>query len=200
MTSSDDEQYGDPGTRLQILEATWELMKEQGAAIRLSEVATRAGVSRQAVYLHFKDRAGLILGLVRHMDETLGLGASLQHVFSAETGADALQRLIALHRTFNPSIDPIAQVLDAGQYDDHALGKAWRERLEFRRSHHRQIIQRICGDGKLPNEWSPETAGDLLFAITLPAVWRELIRNLGWTPEQAEQAMSLLVRRAFVDE
>jgi AcrR family transcriptional regulator len=200
MVSSKDERYGDPGTRRLILEASWELMKEQGAAIRLSDVATRAGVSRQAVYLHFGDRAGLILGLVRHMDETLGLGQSLQHVFSAETGAEALARLIALHRTFNPAIDPIAQVLAAGQYDDQALGKAWQERLEFRRSHHRQVIQRIHDDGELPKDWCPEEAGDLLFAITLPAVWRELVRNLGWTPERAEQAMARLVQRAFVDE
>lgn len=39
-----------------------------------------------------------------------------------------------------------------------------------------------------------------VFGITLPAVWRELVRNLGWTPEQAEQAMCLLVHRAFADE
>jgi AcrR family transcriptional regulator len=200
MASTKDERYGDPGTRRKILEASWEVMKERGAAIRLSDVATRAGVSRQAVYLHFGDRAGLILGLVRYMDETLGLGASLQHVFSAATGVEALERVVALHRTFNLRIDPIAQVLDAGQYDDQALGKAWRERLEFRRSHHRQIIERIYEERKLPKQWSPEAAGDLLFAITLPAVWRELVRNLGWTPQQAEQAMSLLVRRAFVDD
>lgn len=199
MASTRKDGYGDPGTRRKILEATWELMRERGAAIRLSDVATRAGVSRQAVYLHFGDRAGLILGLVRYMDETLGLGASLQRVFSAATGAEALERLVALHRTFNPRIDPIAQALDAGQYDDQALGNAWRERLEFRRSHHRQIIQRIYEEGKLPEEWSAEAAGDLLFAITLPAVWRELVRNLGWTPLRAERAMSLLVRRAFVD-
>lgn len=197
---SSKQDYGDPETRRKILDAAWELIKERGASIRISEVAERAGISRQSVYLHFGDRSGLILGLVHYMDEKIGLKESLAHIFSASTGTESMQRLMNLHRTFNPKIDPVERVLESTQYEDKDLGGAWRERLEFRRSHHRQIIKRIEEEGCLPEGWTAEEAGDLFFAITLPAVWRELSRNLGWTKKRAAEAMALLVRRAFVDE
>jgi AcrR family transcriptional regulator len=43
-------------------------------------------VSRQTVYLHFGDRAGLLLALVHYMPETLGFQELLARVFDAPTG------------------------------------------------------------------------------------------------------------------
>ena len=43
--------------------------------LRLADVADRADVSRQAVYLHFGDRAGLVLGLLGWVDETSSWGS-----------------------------------------------------------------------------------------------------------------------------
>ncbi|MDH3426552.1 MAG: TetR/AcrR family transcriptional regulator, partial [Acidimicrobiia bacterium] len=60
---STESPYGDPSTRARILDATWELVAEQGAGLKLSEVASRASVSRQAIYLHFGDRPGLLVAL-----------------------------------------------------------------------------------------------------------------------------------------
>ncbi|MCB0952277.1 MAG: helix-turn-helix transcriptional regulator, partial [Microthrixaceae bacterium] len=78
--------YGDPETRNRILEAAWSLLAEHGAQIKLADVAARASVSRQALYLHFGDRAGLLVALVNHMDESLDLGESLVEVYSAPDG------------------------------------------------------------------------------------------------------------------
>ena len=38
--------YGDPETRRRILQATWELLEQQGAGVKLVDVADRAGVTR----------------------------------------------------------------------------------------------------------------------------------------------------------
>lgn len=196
--SSRNQAYGTPETRQRILQAAWELIEERGGGITLADAAERAGVSRQAVYLHFGDRAGLILGLVQYMDETLGMGERVAAVVSAPTGEAATERLMELHQWFNPQIDPVARVLEAAQYQDEALAAAWRDRLEVRRSHHRMIAQRLADEGKLAGGWTVEDAGDLLFAITLPAVWRELIRNLGWAPDKAADAMARLALGSLV--
>jgi AcrR family transcriptional regulator len=43
----------------------------------MSAVARAAGVSRQALYLHFADRAALLLAVVDHIDEREGLAAAI---------------------------------------------------------------------------------------------------------------------------
>lgn len=190
--------YGDPDTRERILAATQALVAERGSKLKLSDVADRAGVSRQAVYLHFGDRTGLLVALVRHMDKTLALAESLAHLFQAETGADVIARTMALHGRFSAGIDPVALILEAAQYDDEALGAAWRDRMRFRHQVHRKIVQRIAELGELAQEWPAETAADLLYALTLPGPWRELTRELGWAQSQYVDAMTSLLGKALL--
>lgn len=192
--------YGDPETRRRILEATWELIEERGARIRLADAADRAGVSRQAVYLHFGDRAGLLLALVEYMPESLGFQEQLAHVFEAPTGVETLLRAVKLHSTYHAKIDSVAQVLEAAQYRDKALGAAWRDRMDRSRAAHRAIIQRIADEGELADGWTVDSAADLLYVVTMQGPWRELTRELGWTPQQYAENMAKLLLRSFVTE
>jgi len=60
---------GDPATRARILTAARALLEEHpGVAPSMGAVARFAGVSRQALYLHFDDRAGLLLEVTRAAD------------------------------------------------------------------------------------------------------------------------------------
>lgn len=198
--SSTESDYGDPDTRRRILEATWELIEERGASIRLVDAADRAGVSRQAVYLHFGDRAGLLLALVEYMPETLRFQELLAHVFDAPTGAEMLQRAVEVHSTYSAKIDSVAQVLEATQYRDKALGAAWRDRMDRSRVAHRAIIQRIADEGQLADGWTVDAAADLFYTFTMQGPWRELTRELGWTPEQYAENVLRLFRRSLLAE
>jgi len=192
--SSAEPLYGDPETRNRILRATWELIEERGSRIRLVDAADRAGVSRQAVYLHFGGRAGLLLALVRYMPEALGFRELLAHVFDAPTGAEMLARAVKLHSTYTSRIDSVAQVLEAAQYQDEDLGAAWRDRMDASRAAHRAIIQRIADEGQLADGWTVETAGDLFYTVTMNGPWRELTRQIGWTPQQYVENITRLLR------
>ena len=139
--------YGDPETRRRILDATWELVTERGATLRLADVAARASVSRQALYLHFGDRSGLLLALVRHMDETLDLADALAAVHVAPDGPSLLEAAMRLNCTFWTQVLPVAQVLEAAQHDDAALGAAWRDRMRFRHSWMHSRTKRRCSNG-----------------------------------------------------
>jgi AcrR family transcriptional regulator len=192
------ERPGDPGTRQRILRAAWEEIVERGAAMTLTDVADRAEVSRQAVYLHFGDRAGLLLGLVRFMPEVLGFEQKLAHVLAAPTGVEMLRRTVELHSTYSAQIDPVAEVLEAAQYRDEALGAAWRDRMDASHRVHRMIVQRIADDGQLADGWTVEDAGDLFYTFTMQAPWRELTRGLGWTPERYAENVTRLLLSSFV--
>jgi AcrR family transcriptional regulator len=198
--SSTESSYGDPETRRQILQATWELIEEGGPNIKLIDAAARAGVSRQAVYLHFGDRAGLLLALVHYMPEALGFPELLAHVFDAPTGVESLERAVELHSTYTAKIDSVAQVLETAQYHDDDLGAAWRNRMDASRAAHRAIIQRIADEGRLAEGWTVGTAADLFYTITMNGPWRELIRELGWTPEQYAESVNRLLRRSLLTE
>lgn len=196
--SSAQPAYGDPDTRRRILLATWEVIEEIGAEIRISDVAERAGVSRQAIYLHFGDRAGLLLALVAFMPETLGFQELLAHVFAAETGIEMLRRTVALHSTYSAKIDSVARVLEAAQYQDSALGAAWRDRMDRSRAAHRAIIERIAVEGRLAEGWTVDQAGDLFYTVTMQGPWRELTRELGWSAEQYAERVTRLLLDSFV--
>ncbi len=48
-------------TRTRILDATVRMLEEQGGrGVRMGDIAKAAGISRQAVYLHFSSRAELL--------------------------------------------------------------------------------------------------------------------------------------------
>jgi len=106
---------GDPATRLRILDAALRLVTRKGGAdVKLADVAREARVSRQALYLHFADRAGLFLALVRHADERRGLAAAIQRIQDAASGEAALREMAATQARMNPAIWPLARALETG--------------------------------------------------------------------------------------
>lgn len=196
--STDSGSYGDPDTRTRILTATRELVADRGSSLKLSDVATRAGVSRQAVYLHFGDRNGLLLTLVHHMDDTLDLDESLAHVRAAPNGAELLERLMRLNTQFWTAVNPVATVLEAAQYDDDALGAAWRDRMQVRQAAFRLMIQQIADHQELAAEWTVEDASALVYAVAHFDTWRELTRQLQWNDDHYVDAMTLLLGRSLL--
>lgn len=191
------EPYGDPETREGILRAAWQQLEEEGA-VTVTAVARAAGVSRQTIYLHFKDRTGLLVSLVQFMDDHLGLQESLFHVFAAERGIEAMDRAVVVHGSFNQGIDSAARILEVVDDPDDPLAIAWRDRMTFRLRVHREIVARIDADGMLAEGWTVEHAADLFHSVTLPAVWRELTGALGWTTDDYVKYLQRMLRQAFV--
>jgi AcrR family transcriptional regulator len=190
--------YGDPTTRIRILEATWELVTEKGARLKLSEVATRASVSRQAVYLHFGDRSGLLVALVQHMDEALDLGESLAEVHAAPDGASLLEAAMRLNTTFWAQVFPVAQVLEAAQHEDEALGAAWRDRMRFRHATFRAMIETLAERDELDEGWSIHSAVATLYAVAHFDTWRQLLVELDWSDDLYVESMTRLLSRALL--
>jgi AcrR family transcriptional regulator len=198
--SSEAAPYGDPETRRRILQATWELLEQQGAGVRLVDVADRAGVTRQAVYLHFGDRSGLLVALVDFIDVSLGAVQLRAHIHGGATGVESLQRWIQTMSWYTAKIDRVTQVLESSQYQDTALAAAWRDRMGRRQMHIRSIVERIAAEGRLADGWSVDAAVDLIYVITMPGAWRELTRELGWTAEHYSQHLTRLVQSALLTE
>ncbi|MFV0316136.1 MAG: TetR/AcrR family transcriptional regulator [Microthrixaceae bacterium] len=190
--------YGDPETRTRLLEAAWALVAEQGSRFKLADVAARASVSRQALYLHFGDRAGLLVALVNHMDASLDLGESLARVHAAPSGAALIEAAMRLNTTFWAQVLPVAQVLEAFQHDDPALGAAWRDRMQFRQATFRAMVETLAERGELAEDWTINGAAATLYAVAHFDTWRELVTELGWSDDRYVESMTRLLRRALL--
>ena len=67
-------------TRTRILAATLQLMEQRrGQGVRMSDIAGAAGVSRQAVYLHFGSRTELMVAATHYGDEVHGQPAPCRY-------------------------------------------------------------------------------------------------------------------------
>jgi AcrR family transcriptional regulator len=179
---------GDPATRRRILDATLRLVTKRGGAdVTLAEIARAARVSRQALYLHFADRAALFLALVRHVDEQRGLTAAIQRVMKAPTGIAALQEAVAMQAGVNPQLWPLARAFESVRRQDEAAERSWQDRLENRLRGCRTLVARLAREGSLRRELDPAVAADLLWTLTSLRAWEDLVLQRGWSAEQYEK-------------
>src|SRR5689334_17829755 len=124
---------GDPATRQRILEATRELLESRpGANLAMGEVAKKARVSRQALYLHFADRTSLLLEVSRLADSTARTPARQRRIDQAPTAREAFREAIALQAFLKPRLKGVATALDVLRRSDPAADAAWREREHAR--------------------------------------------------------------------
>jgi AcrR family transcriptional regulator len=74
-------------TRERILEETLRLISKRGSAdVSMGAIAAAAQLSRQAVYLHFRDRSDLLMALVRFVDVKWGIAEEVRKITEAPTG------------------------------------------------------------------------------------------------------------------
>src|SRR4051812_20776978 len=116
------------GTRSQILDAALAKVR-LGADPTMAEVAAQAGVSRQAVYLHFQDRGALLLASIRHADEARGLDAKLAAIAKAPSARAAVAAMVALGASDNPGLWQVERVFDGLRQSDAAAEALWQERF-----------------------------------------------------------------------
>jgi len=164
-----------------ILGATKDLISREGPGFSLAEVAAEAGVSRQAVYLHFGSRAGLLVALVRNMDEEAGIRESLEKALSAGEPLEAMRRFVTEWLRFAVEIQPIASTLFAARGTDEAAADAWEDRARELRAGFRSLANRLKKSGHLREGLSAETAADLIWALCSIPVVEQLTVDLAWS-------------------
>ncbi len=182
-------------SRTQILEAALDLITRRGdASVTMADIGTAAGVSRQAVYLNFADRADLMLALVRYVDERRGLEHEQEKIRKAPSGLEAVREMVSLQARTNPEIWAIARAMEAVRRTDAEVEGPWQDRLNDRLQGCRQIISRLAKEGVLRKELKATAATDILWTITSLRTWEDLVLQRRWTPAQYEERVFAMLR------
>ena len=181
-------------TRRRILEAAWNLIVVRGeAGFTMAHIARKAKISRQALYLHFADRARLLDALVRYADEKRGLTSAIQHIVDAPTAREALDRMVSLQARQNPRIWAIALAFEAVRRTDKAAQRSWQRRQARRLETCRTIIERLRRECELRPTLTMEEATDLLYVMTSLRMWEDLVLVRGWTADEYQERVTRLL-------
>jgi AcrR family transcriptional regulator len=164
-------------TRDRILDAARQLLEKQGDVVpTMSAIARAAGISRQALYLHFADRDELLQALVAHVDREQ-LQAGIAAVQAAGDAAGQIRAWAHMQTWHNPKIAAIARALDSTRHTDPSAAAAWRDRTGNRMRGALSIIQRLRDERRLHPTWATAEAAALLWELTSFHVWDDLVNE-----------------------
>ena len=190
-----------PDTRNRILKAALKLLEaSQGKGVRMTDIAKRAGITRQALYLHFSTRAELLIATTYYLDELKGAEERLVASRTAQTGIERLDAFIEAWGGYIPEIYGIAKALLAMRDTDEAAAKAWDERMQDMRQGCEAAISALNRDNMLLPDHSPNRATDILWTMLSVRNWEQLTVECGWPQERYIQTLKSLARRIFVAE
>ncbi len=188
-------------TRNRILKAALELLEaSQGKGVRMTDIAKRAGITRQALYLHFGTRAELLIATTYYLDELKGAEQRLVPSRTAQSGIERLDAFIEAWGAYIPEIHGIAKALLAMRDTDEAAAKAWDERMQDMREGCEAAINALNRDDVLSRDYSPHQATDILWMMLSVRNWEQLTIECGWPQERYIETLRSLARRIFVAE
>lgn len=172
-------------TRSRILEAAWGLVGERRTTVgvTVAEVAAAAGVSRQLVYFHFENRAGLMAAMARHHDVESGFAGRVA-ACEALPPAEGIETLLRVWFGYVPEILPVARALEAAEITGEEGGAAWRDRMDSLWEVFRGAVERLDRKGGLGRGWTVESASDWIWARGHLETWQHFVVERGWTPDE----------------
>ena len=186
-------------TKTRILEATWHLLEEhQGQGVKMGDIAKTAGISRQAVYLHYASRTDLMIATMNYVDEVKGLDERLNQFNSAKTGIELLVTCVEVWGNYIPEIYGMAKAMLMMRDTDEAMAAAWNNGMGCLREVCQTTIDTLERERKLAAEWSAKEAVDMLMTMISITHWEQLTVEYNWPQELYISRMKALLTRTFV--
>jgi AcrR family transcriptional regulator len=174
---------GSEPTRERILSVAWGVARQRGSVdFTLAEIAGEAGVSRQALYLHFASRAGLLLEMARSIDHRAGFvtAVAAARELPPRRGFERILRLWFEHLG---EILPVARALEAAAITGEDGARAYQDRMEAWWKTLHITVAALADAGRLRPEWSVAEATDWVWARTHPAAYDFLVGHRSWSSE-----------------
>ncbi len=188
-----------PNTRTRILQSTLELLEASGGkSVRMSDIARHAGISRQALYLHFTKRSELLIAATHYLDEMKESDQRLLPSREAVSGAERLNVYIEAWGNYIPEIYGVAKALIAMGDNDREANEAWEKRMLDMRQGCLAAISALADDDQLTVEFSIDQATDILWTMLSVRNWEQFTLQCGWSQSEYVKRMQSLASQLFV--
>jgi AcrR family transcriptional regulator len=161
-------------SEVRILDAALACLRD-GGGLTMAQVAEKAGLSRQAVYLHFPGRDALLAALQARQPPAPDFEA-------APSARAALALLVAAQASADPALAALDETPDAAA---------------ARLARCRAVALRFQAEGALAPQLSLDAAADLLWSLTGPRLWDELTTGRGWSADRYRTHVTYLAAGAL---
>ena len=185
-------------TRTRILDCTWNLLESGDKVVRMSDIAKAAGISRQALYLHFPTRAELLVAATRHIDSVKNVDARLAASRAATSGRERLVAFISAWCGYIPEIHGVSVALRALRASDAEAAAAWDNRMQAVRHGCAAAVRALAADKMLRPDLNEKAATDLLWTLLSVENWEHLVRDCGWSQSDYESLIKRLAGAALL--
>ncbi len=185
-------------TRTRILDCTWNLLESGDKKVRMSDIAKAAGISRQALYLHFPTRAELLVAATRHIDSVKNVDARLAASRAATSGRERLVAFISAWCGYIPEIHGVSVALRALRASDAEAAAAWDNRMQAVRHGCAAAVRALAADKMLRPDLNEKAATDLLWTLLSVENWEHLVRDCGWSQSDYESLIKRLAGAALL--
>ncbi|HEX4252210.1 MAG TPA: helix-turn-helix domain-containing protein [Pseudonocardia sp.] len=175
-------------TRAAVLDAGRELITAQGyARTTMRQVAERAGVAVETVYLHFRTKPALLNAL---LDLAHGTGeqvpvAERDWVRAVRDQPDATHMLdavasglAAVYESHVPLYLAVRSAVDT----DLSAAQLWATRTGERLAGMASLAEHLTATGETRPGLDHDEMRDLLFTLASPETYGQLVLDRGWTP------------------
>lgn len=177
-------------TRRAVLDAARLLFVGDGyGATTIQAIAGEAGVAVQTVYAAFGNKRSILAELldvsIAGDDEQVAVNSRewMRPVFEAPTADERLRAYAsAVSRIMAGAGDVFAAVTAAAATDPDVVELAATTE-QRRRTGAASVIESVQSVGRLRPGLDPERAVDVLWLLNSPVVYRHLVRQAGWSPD-----------------
>ncbi len=181
-------------TRTEILEAALRLFEQRGySATTMAAIAAEAGVALKTVYLAFQTKRGLLLALwhlrLRGDERPVPVGERpwFREVIDEPDPARLLRLNARNSRVVKERAGPLLEILRNAASADIELAALWKRiQTEFYENQ-RAIVERLRANNALRPGLEVDHGADILWALNHPDLYRLLVGDRGWTPDQYEE-------------
>ena len=188
-------------TRDRILKSCQTLLEtERSPEVRMSDIAKRAGISRQALYLHFPNRAELLVATARYLDEVHAIGSVFDQKVMGKTGIDRLSGFVTTWGNYIPKVYGVGKALMAMMDTDDEARAAWDDRMGAVRHICEETVQSLIEHERLADGLDAKTAVDLLWTLMSVRNWEQLTQECGWSQAQYLEHLNRAALRLISDQ
>ena len=186
-------------TRRRIAQAARRLFAARGyGATTLTAIAGEAGVAVQTVYAVYRSKAGILRALREDVLREPRAEALFQEALAARRASGKLELFArSIRRRWESGHDVVAISEDAGATDP-AVRREVDALLTVRRKGLAQFARSIGGD-LMPGLDAPRATA-VLDALTLPALYAELVIVHGWTPDEFESWLARTLKGQLLSD
>ncbi len=159
-------------------------MRADAPRATLARIAAEAGVSRQALYLHFEGRAGLLLAMVRWVDEREKFFERVQPLTQRNSPLERLEGYVRIWLDYLPALHPVPGFLARAKADPEAHA-AWTDRMAALEELYARPLRALHRQGALRRGLTAAAAVDAVRATASVHAWEHLVHDCGFSQRKA---------------